>query len=128
MADEHRGRESTRGNPRNYSLRRLPLAPAIRPVLRPSPLAPAALVHRLQWCRATCATALQRCVRSSIPLRSNSLPFQAFGLVCSASSNSHYDGKLAYVPALEDVLVWDVKKGQMVRMLSFLTFRFPYTV
>ena len=26
-----------------------------------------------------------------------------------------YDGKLAYVPALEDVLVWDVKKGQMVR-------------
>lgn len=25
-----------------------------------------------------------------------------------------YDGKLAYVPALEDVLVWDVKKGQMV--------------
>lgn len=36
-------------------------------------------------------------------------------MVCSASSNSHYDGKLAYVPALEDVLVWDVKKGQMVR-------------
>lgn len=26
-----------------------------------------------------------------------------------------YDGKLAYVPALEDVLVWDVKTGQMVR-------------
>jgi U3 small nucleolar RNA-associated protein 12 len=25
-----------------------------------------------------------------------------------------YDGKYAYVPALEDVLVWDVKKGQMV--------------
>jgi U3 small nucleolar RNA-associated protein 12 len=25
-----------------------------------------------------------------------------------------YDGKLAYVPALEDVLVWDVKKGEMV--------------
>ena len=39
---------------------------------------------------------------------------QAFGLVCSGSSNSVYDGKLAYVPALEDVLVWDVKKGQMV--------------
>ena len=39
---------------------------------------------------------------------------QAFGLVCSGSSNSVYDGKLAYVPALEDVLVWNVKKGQMV--------------
>ncbi|GJE84422.1 WD-repeat-containing protein [Phanerochaete sordida] len=43
-------------------------------------------------------------------------PTEAFGLVCSASSNSVYDGKLAYVPALEDVLVWDVKKGQMLAM------------
>ncbi|PCH41262.1 WD-repeat-containing protein [Wolfiporia cocos MD-104 SS10] len=43
-------------------------------------------------------------------------PTEAFGLVCSNSSNSHYDGKLAYVPALEDVLVWDVKKGQMLAM------------
>jgi U3 small nucleolar RNA-associated protein 12 len=42
------------------------------------------------------------------------IKFQAFGLVCSSSSNSLFDGKLAYVPALEDVLVWDVKKGQMV--------------
>ncbi|KAF8897438.1 WD40-repeat-containing domain protein [Infundibulicybe gibba] len=41
---------------------------------------------------------------------------QAFGLVCSSSSNSRYDGKYAYVPALEDVLVWDMKKGQMVAM------------
>lgn len=41
-------------------------------------------------------------------------PTQAFGLICSASSNAVYDGKLAYVPALEDILVWDVKKGQMV--------------
>uniref|UniRef100_A0A0W0FCF7 Small-subunit processome Utp12 domain-containing protein n=1 Tax=Moniliophthora roreri TaxID=221103 RepID=A0A0W0FCF7_MONRR len=41
---------------------------------------------------------------------------QAFGVVCSASSNSVYDGKLAYVPALEDVLVWDVKKGVMLSM------------
>jgi U3 small nucleolar RNA-associated protein 12 len=41
-------------------------------------------------------------------------PTQAFGLICSATSPSIYDGKLAYVPALEDVLVWDVKKGQMV--------------
>lgn len=40
--------------------------------------------------------------------------FQAFGLICSSSSNSVFDGRLAYVPALEDVLVWDVKKGEMV--------------
>ncbi|KAF8974206.1 WD40 repeat-like protein [Flammula alnicola] len=43
-------------------------------------------------------------------------PTQAFGVVCSSSSNSVFDGRLAYVPALEDVLVWDVKKGQMVAM------------
>ncbi|KAJ3805318.1 WD-repeat-containing protein [Lentinula aff. lateritia] len=43
-------------------------------------------------------------------------PTQAFGLVCSSSSNSVFDGKLAYVPALEDVLVWDLKKGQMLAM------------
>ncbi|PPQ64699.1 hypothetical protein CVT24_008326 [Panaeolus cyanescens] len=43
-------------------------------------------------------------------------PTQAFGLVCSASSNSLFDGKLAYVPALEDILVWDVKKGTMLSM------------
>jgi len=43
-------------------------------------------------------------------------PTQAFGLVCSPSSNSVYDGKLAFVPALEDVLVWDVKTGQMMAM------------
>ncbi|KAH9482937.1 putative WD repeat-containing protein C3D6.12 [Psilocybe cubensis] len=43
-------------------------------------------------------------------------PTQAFGVVCSSSSNSVFDGKLAYVPALEDVLVWDVKKGQMLSM------------
>ncbi|KAJ3511496.1 hypothetical protein NLJ89_g4068 [Agrocybe chaxingu] len=43
-------------------------------------------------------------------------PTQAFGLVCSSSSNSVFDGKFAYVPALEDILVWDVKKGQMVSM------------
>ncbi|KAK7695479.1 hypothetical protein QCA50_000115 [Cerrena zonata] len=43
-------------------------------------------------------------------------PTEAFGLICSASANSYYDGKLAYVPALEDILVWDVKKGQMLSM------------
>ncbi|KAF9653461.1 WD-repeat-containing protein [Thelephora ganbajun] len=43
-------------------------------------------------------------------------PTEVFGLVCSASSNSIFDGKLAYVPALEDVLVWDVKRGTMAAM------------
>ncbi|KAG8932945.1 hypothetical protein FRC02_000296 [Tulasnella sp. 418] len=43
-------------------------------------------------------------------------PTQAFGLVCSPGANSIYDGKLAFVPALEDILVWDVKKGQMLSM------------
>ncbi|KAF7301359.1 WD-REPEATS-REGION domain-containing protein [Mycena indigotica] len=43
-------------------------------------------------------------------------PTQAFGIVCSSSANSLYDGKCAYVPALEDILVWDVKKGQMLAM------------
>ena len=40
--------------------------------------------------------------------------------MCSGLSNSTYDGKLAYVPALEDVLVWDVKKGQMVSYINRL--------
>ena len=40
---------------------------------------------------------------------------EAFGLVASSSSNSLFDGRRAFVPALEDVLVWDVKKGEQVR-------------
>jgi hypothetical protein len=48
-------------------------------------------------------------------------PTQAFGLICSAASCSVYDGKLAFVPALEDVLVWDVKRGQMVRNVAVLS-------
>ncbi|KLO08525.1 WD-repeat-containing protein [Schizopora paradoxa] len=43
-------------------------------------------------------------------------PTEAFGLVCSSSSNSAWDGKFAYVPALEDVIVWDVKRAQMMGM------------
>ncbi|CAE6432991.1 unnamed protein product [Rhizoctonia solani] len=43
-------------------------------------------------------------------------PTQAFGMICSNSSNAVYDGRYAYVPALEDVLVWDVKRGQMLAM------------
>ncbi|PWZ03148.1 WD40 repeat-like protein [Testicularia cyperi] len=40
-------------------------------------------------------------------------PISAFGLICSPSANSilDEDSKIAYVPALEDVLVWDVRRG-----------------
>ena len=43
-------------------------------------------------------------------------PTSAFGLVCSASSNSILDPdtKTAFVPALEDVLVWDVRRGMLL--------------
>ncbi|CCO33952.1 putative WD repeat-containing protein C3D6,12 [Rhizoctonia solani AG-1 IB] len=43
-------------------------------------------------------------------------PTQAFGMICSNSSNAVYDGRYAYVPALEDILVWDIKRGQMLAM------------
>lgn len=41
---------------------------------------------------------------------------QAFGIITSPTSNCHYDSKLAYVPGWEDVLVWDLKRGEMVSM------------
>ncbi|WWD03840.1 hypothetical protein V865_001896 [Kwoniella europaea PYCC6329] len=43
-------------------------------------------------------------------------PTQAFGIVNSPTANSAYDGRLAYVAGWEDVLVWDVKRGEMVSM------------
>ncbi|GAA5973416.1 hypothetical protein JCM21900_001747 [Sporobolomyces salmonicolor] len=43
-------------------------------------------------------------------------PTESFGVVASASANSIWDGRKAYCPALEDVLVWDVKKGEQVAM------------
>ncbi|WRT69934.1 uncharacterized protein IL334_006925 [Kwoniella shivajii] len=43
-------------------------------------------------------------------------PTQAFGIVNSPTANSSYDGRLAYVAGWEDVLVWDVKRGEMVSM------------
>lgn len=42
-------------------------------------------------------------------------PTQAFGLIASSQANSAFDGHLAFVPALEDVLVWHVKTAQLVR-------------
>lgn len=45
---------------------------------------------------------------------------EAFGIIASSSSNSVFDGRKAYVPSLEDVLVWEVKKGELVRSLFYL--------
>ena len=44
----------------------------------------------------------------------------AFGLIGSNAANAilDADGKTAYLPALEDVLVWDVKRGEQVRMVQ----------
>lgn len=44
-------------------------------------------------------------------------PTQAFGLIASSQANSLFDGQLAFVPALEDVLVWHVKTATLVRLL-----------
>lgn len=43
-------------------------------------------------------------------------PTQAFGVICSNTARSilDADGKTAYVPAMEDVLVWDIRKGEQV--------------
>lgn len=43
-------------------------------------------------------------------------PTQAFGVICSNTARSvlDADGKTAYVPGLEDVIVWDVRKGEQV--------------
>ncbi|TKY84971.1 hypothetical protein EX895_006051 [Sporisorium graminicola] len=43
-------------------------------------------------------------------------PTSAFGIICSASANSILDPdtKTAFVPALEDVLVWDVRRGALL--------------
>ncbi|RUS24068.1 WD40-repeat-containing domain protein, partial [Jimgerdemannia flammicorona] len=43
-------------------------------------------------------------------------PKATFGIIASVQSNAIYnrDGKLAIAPALEDVVVWDLKKGTQV--------------
>ena len=45
-------------------------------------------------------------------------PTQSFGLIASSAANSLFDGKLAFVPALEDVLVWEVKTALLVSTLQ----------
>ena len=52
-------------------------------------------------------------------------PLANFGVIASTQSNITYDhtGKLAITPALEDVLLWDLKKGTQVR--SFFSVFFP---
>ncbi|KAI8582054.1 hypothetical protein K450DRAFT_228806 [Umbelopsis ramanniana AG] len=43
-------------------------------------------------------------------------PAQTFGVIASSQSNIIYDheGKLAIAPALEEVVVWDIKKGTQI--------------
>ena len=45
-------------------------------------------------------------------------PTEAFSLICSNAANGllDADGKTAFLPALEDVLAWDVKRGEQVRV------------
>ncbi|WFD25221.1 beta transducin [Malassezia nana] len=47
-------------------------------------------------------------------------PTAAYALICSNAANSllQEDGKTAFFPALEDVLVWDMKRGEQVRSQS----------
>ncbi|WVR09691.1 hypothetical protein IAU60_006766 [Kwoniella sp. DSM 27419] len=54
-------------------------------------------------------------------------PTQAFGIICSPTANSSYDGRLAYVAGWEDVLVWDVKRGEMVSMWHSPSLTSPVT-
>ena len=58
--------------------------------------------------------AQHRCVSGSRATSGAYETFQAFGVICSPTANSYFDGRLAYVPGWEDVLVWDVKRGEMV--------------
>ena len=43
-------------------------------------------------------------------------PYKTFGVITSTLSNVVFsgDGKLAIAPALEDVALWDLKKGILV--------------
>lgn len=43
-------------------------------------------------------------------------PRTIFGVVASGNSNIIYDaaGKYAISPALEDISIWDLKKGELV--------------
>ena len=45
-------------------------------------------------------------------------PTAAFALVCSNAANGvlEADGKTAVLPALEDVLVWDVKRLSLIHI------------
>ncbi|KAJ9114165.1 hypothetical protein QFC20_001681 [Naganishia adeliensis] len=41
-------------------------------------------------------------------------PTQAFGVICSPAATATYDGRTAHVPAWEDVLAWDMRRGEQV--------------
>ncbi|MBW0475771.1 hypothetical protein O181_015486 [Austropuccinia psidii MF-1] len=52
---------------------------------------------------------------------------EVFGLIASNTSNSLFDGKRAYVPALEDVYVWDLKRGEHLGMWHATSHTSPVT-
>lgn len=39
---------------------------------------------------------------------------QAFGVICSPAATATFDGRTAHVPAWEDVLGWDMRRGEQV--------------
>ncbi|GHJ85005.1 hypothetical protein NliqN6_1407 [Naganishia liquefaciens] len=41
-------------------------------------------------------------------------PTQAFGVICSPAATATFDGRTAHVPAWEDVLGWDMRRGEQV--------------
>lgn len=49
-------------------------------------------------------------------------PCKTFGVITSSLSNAVFSGddKLAIAPALEDVAIWDLKKGILVCVKLFL--------
>jgi U3 small nucleolar RNA-associated protein 12 len=55
-------------------------------------------------------------------------PRTIFGVVASGNSNIVYDaeGKYAISPTLEDVSIWDLKKGELVRYPSVAIYRFAF--
>ena len=48
-------------------------------------------------------------------------PTLTFGVISSGNGNAIYDseGKLALTPALEDVVIWNIKQGIQVRIPFF---------
>lgn len=55
-------------------------------------------------------------------------PLATFGVIASTLANILYDhtGKIAITPALEEVVLWDLKKGTQVKEETIFLFRMSY--